>query len=247
MKEYTSNNYMYLAIYLLLVMVIQFVVNASIISSNCGGSITENMGAASVFTFLPWTLIFGVLVLVLTVYPGFKSAFSDVIGYFYVSSSANKLLTELLIDKDVQKKLDGDNTMNEQQKEAMQSAADTIIKICGNTSILINQIVPNNFNDYWKILTPLMKKQYQNDGAESLEKKKDLFDLVVTRDNVGEAMWFMYTGLLLTSIVQLKITTRGCASNPKTMEQNYQKFLSEEAAAKAAEQQATSTTYTITN
>ena len=54
--------------------------------------------------------------------------------------------------------------------------------------------------------------------------KNELFDLVVTRDNVGEFMWYMYTGILLTSIVQLKITTRGCASNPKTMEQNYQKF-----------------------
>jgi hypothetical protein len=98
-KEYITSNYMYLAIYLLLVMVIQFLVNASIISSNCGGNITENMGAAGVFTFLPWTLIFGVLAVVLTIYPGFKSAFSDVIGYFYVSSSANKILTELLIDK----------------------------------------------------------------------------------------------------------------------------------------------------
>ena len=247
MKEYTSSNYMYLAIYLLLVMVIQFMVNASIISSNCGGSITENMGAAGVFTFLPWTLIFGVLVLVLTVYPGFKSAFSDVIGYFYVSSSANKLLTELLIDKDIQNKLDSNIEMSEEQKKAMQSAADTIIKICGNTSILINQIVPNNFNDYWNILKPLRKKQYQEDNPETLEKKKELFELVVTRDNVGETMWFIYTGLLLTSIVQLKITTRGCSSNPKTMEQNYQKFLSDEAAAKAAQQKATDTTYTITN
>jgi len=247
-KEYTSNNYMYLAIYLLLVMVIQFMVNASIITTNCGGNITENMGAAGVFTFLPWTLIFGVLVLVLSVYPGFKSAFSDVIGYYYVSSSANKLLTELLIDKDVQQKLDTDNTLNVQQKEAMQSAADTIIKICGNTSILINQIVPNNFNDYWNILRPLRKQIYQNEESpETLEKKKQLFELVVTRDNVGEAMWFMYTGMLLTSIVQLKITTKGCASNPKTMEQNYKKFLDEEAAAKTAQQKATNTTYTITN
>ena len=57
-KEYISKNYMYLAIYLLLIMVIQFIVNASIISSTCGGNITENMGAAGVFTFLPWTLIF---------------------------------------------------------------------------------------------------------------------------------------------------------------------------------------------
>ena len=58
-------------------------VNSSIITSTCGGSITENMGAAGVFTFLPWVLIFGVLILVLTIYPGFKSAFSDVIGYFF--------------------------------------------------------------------------------------------------------------------------------------------------------------------
>ena len=37
-------------------------------------------------------------------------------------------------------------------------------------------------------------------------------------------MWYIYTGLLLTSLLQLKITTRGCVSNPKTMEENYQKF-----------------------
>ena len=41
-KEYVSNNYMYLAIYLLLVMVLQFIANASIISNNCGGSISRN-------------------------------------------------------------------------------------------------------------------------------------------------------------------------------------------------------------
>ena len=247
MKDYTTNNYLYLAIYLLLVMVIQFIVNASIISTNCGGSISENMGSAGIFTFLPWTLIFGVLVLVLTIYPGFKSAFSDVIGYFYISNSANSLLTELLIDKDIQTKLDNDNEMSSQDKEAMQSAADTIIKICGNTSILINQIVPSNFNDYWNILRPLRKKQYQNDSTETLEKKKELFELVVTRDNVGEAMWFIYTGILLTSIVQLKITTKGCSSNPKTMEKNYQKFLKEESKAKTSQEKATSTTYTITS
>ena len=60
-------------------------------------------------------------------------------------------------------------------------------------------------------------------------------------------MWYMYTGILLTSIVQLKITTRGCASNPKTMEQNYQKFKESEQQAKDAKAQATNTTYTITN
>ena len=243
-KNFISNNYMYLAIYVLLVIVIQFMVNSSIISTNCGGNITENMGAAGVLTFLPWTLIFGVLVLILTIYPGFKSAFSDVIGYYYVSSSANKILTELLINKDIEKKLTEDPNMTPEKKAALESAADTIIKICGNTAILINQIVPSKFYQYWSILRPIMKEKFQVDGPESDKMQNDLFDLVVTRDNVGEAMWYMYTGLLLTSIVQLKITNRGCTSNPKTMEANYQKFLEQEQKAKEEKEKA-SATYTI--
>jgi hypothetical protein len=246
-KEYISNNYMFLAVYLLLVIVVQFIVNTSIITSTCGGSVTENIGAAGVFTFLPWTLIFGVLVLILTIYPGFKSAFSDVIGYYWVSTSANKIINELLVDPNIQKKIDTEESATPQQKEALQSAADAIIKICGNTSILINQIVPSNFDSYWGILTPLMKQKYQTNSPETTDIKNKLYELVVTRDNVGEALWYIYTGVLLTSIVQLKITTRGCVTNPKTMEQNYQKFLDAEQQAQQQKDLATSTTYTITN
>ena len=245
-KSYISNTYMYLAIYIVLVILIQFMVNSSIISSTCGGNITENMGAAGIMTFLPWILIFGVLVLVLTMYPGFKSAFSDVIGYYYVSSSANKLLTDLLVNTDIEKKMAEDPNMTPDKKAGLESAADTIIKICGNTSILINQIVPSNFEQYWNILKPLMKDTYQKDGPETENMQNDLFDLVVTRDNVGEAMWYIYTGLLLTSIVQLKITSRGCTSNPQTMEANYQKFLQQEQQTQQTNQ-SSSTTYTLSS
>ena len=206
-QAYISNNYMYLAVYIVLVILIQFIVNSSIISTTCGGNITENMGAAGVITFIPWILIFGVLVLILTIFPGFKSAFSDVVGYYYVSSSANNLLTQLLINQNVENALNNDNTNQDTQvqdlspsappapqelldsqktsvkksvqksvpssvqglvpaqtigepaqliggknklkggaitKQQLQEAADTIVKICGNTSILINQIVPSN-------------------------------------------------------------------------------------------------------
>ena len=246
-KQYSTNNYMRLAIYFLLVIFIQFIVNSKIISSNCGGSISDNMGAAAIFTFLPWTLIFGLVIIILTIYPGFKTAFSDVIGYYWIHMSANKIITELLVDPDVQKKIDADTSSTVEQKEAMQSAADAILKICGNTSVLINQIVPTNFNSYWDILTPLMKDKYKQTGPQTDEIKKELFELVVTRDNVGESMWYIYTGILLTLLVQLKITSRGCQNNPKTMEQNYQKFLAAEQQAKQQQEMATSTTYTITN
>lgn len=244
-KKYISSSYMYLAIYVLLVILIQFMVNSSIIASNCGGNITENMGAAGVLTFLPWILIFGVLVLILTVYPGFKSAFADVVGYYYVSGSATKVLTELLVNKDIEKKLTEDPNMTPEKKLALESAADAIIKICGNTSILINQIVPSNFDQYWSILKPLMKEKYQVESPETDKIQNELFELVVTRDNVGEAMWYIYTGLLLTSIVQLKITNRGCSTNPKTMEANYQKFLEQEQKAKEEKEKSASTTYQL--
>jgi hypothetical protein len=243
--EYNKNNYLYLGIYLVLVMIIQFGVNAISISATCGGSITENIGAAGILTFIPWFLIFGVMIIVLILYPGFKSAFSDVIGYFYVSSAATKIITELLVNKDVEEKLDG--TESREDVKSLEEAADVIVKICGNTSILINQIVPDNFIKYWEILKPLMKSQYKDDASnEGKQMKKDLFELVVTRDNIGESLWYIYTGILLTSIVQLKITTRGCKSSTATMEKNYKDFLDKEADAKAKKDSSSGTVYTTT-
>jgi hypothetical protein len=264
--SFVSSNYMYLGVYLLLVIMIQFIVNASIITTTCGGSINENMGAAGAFTFIPWLLIFGVIVIVLVIYPGFKSAFSDVIGYYYVSTKANELLVELLASQGVDTAPPTTTATTTTTptttptskgqtggtKEELQKAADLILKICGNTSILINQMVPSNFDSYWKLLNPLKKEKYQMKNGNEISNdaqnlKKQLFELVVTRDTIGEALWYIYTGLLLTSIVQLKITSRGCVTNPQTMEANYAKFQEQDAAAKQQAASATSTTYTITN
>jgi hypothetical protein len=277
LQKYKTNNNIYLAVYVLLIIIIQFIVNASIITSTCGGSISENMGAAGLLTFIPWTLIFGVVIAVIMIYPGFKSAFSDVIGYFYVSGAANNILTELLINPELEKALnDNTNTNNTKQstspeipepsappeelvggknkkqrggttKQQLQEASDAIIKICGNNSILINQIVPSNFIDYWTTLKPLRKEKYQNDNSpETIDIQNRLFELVVTRDNVGEAMWYIYTGILITMIVQLKIATRGCAMNPATMNQNYDTYVANEQQNTAQQETASSVVYTIT-
>jgi hypothetical protein len=179
-------------------------------------------------------------------YPGFKTAFSDVIGYFYVSSSANKILTDLLIDKSIQQSMD-ESKITLKEKEDLQNAADAIIKICGNTSILINQIVPFNFINYWSILNPLMKEKFQSDNPESEFKRNELFDLVVMRDTIGEMMWYIYTGVLLTSIVQMKISTNPCYISPKQMEQNYTAFLEEENKVQQQNTTAQSTVYTISS
>lgn len=284
-KEYLKNHNLFLAIYLLLVIITQFIVNASVITNMCGGNVTENIGSAGLITIFPWLIIFGSVIIILVLYPGFKSAFSDVVGYYFVSFSANKLLTTLLIDKDVEKQLDNNANISDNEKQSIRNAADTIIKICGNTSILINQIVPSNFLEYWKILEPLMKEEYKNltnktlnptttsnlmgqmtplqpsdpllpqpnyeeamkmsggqsNGSSNLQQK--LLELVVTRDNVGESMWYIYTGLLITSFVQLTIITKGCKSSPKTMDNNYQAYLDKMKTETAKIEKSTGTIY----
>jgi hypothetical protein len=276
-KSYLNNEKIYLAVYFLAILIIQFVINAYVVTQACGGSITQNIAASGGYTFIPWTILFGIVIVVIMIFPGFKSAFSDVVGYFYVAGSANKLLTDLLINDKVNDqivKATGGENVNQPQvvpsapmeptktpaipqgnvrlvggtsKQELEKAADLIVKICGNTSILINQIVPSNFVEYWNILKPLMKSQYQNDGPLANEKRNELFELVVTRDNVGEAMWYIYTGFLIASVVQLKITTRGCAVNPTQMAKNYQNYVAEQEKSEQQQQQATSTVYTITN
>jgi hypothetical protein len=77
--------------------------------------------------------------------------------------------------------------------------------------------------------------------------RDELLKLVVSRDNVGEFMWYLYTGILVISIVQYYILSRGCVSDASTMEKNYQKFLENEDAAQAQQDAGQNTTYTITS
>ena len=276
-----------LAIYALIILLTQFGLNVSAIIEKCGGSASQNIGVAALFTFLPWTLIFGIVLAVLIVFPGFKSAFSDVIGYFYISDKAHILFSEMLAIKgDVANKIE---TLPTSEKQAASSTADALIKLCGNVGILINQIVPSNFNDYWQLLQPLMKPAemlasqplYQNfivterekeqekakeEGTKTIQSvtpqaggqskpasasdyyRDELLKLVVSRDNVGEFMWYLYTGVLVISIVQYYILSRGCLSDASTMEKNYQKFLQNEDDIKAQQDAAgQNTTYTITS
>jgi hypothetical protein len=269
-------------IYFILVLLTQFAINASVLSSMCGESgVSRNViGQAAFYTIIPWTFFFGIVILVLYVFPNFKSAFSDVVGYFYVSKDANNILVTLLknqgspeitarvfgennnegkgVDISVPDKINfsdknpdfetglekqlfqfdkpasemnfganlnhtikvlqerlniseakGVDTASSPKEITDASANDLIMKICGNSGILINQMSPTNFESYWNTLSSLFKDKYKNSSAGNVLKQQ-LFELVVTRDNIGESMWFAYTGFLVTSIVQFQMASSSC-------------------------------------
>lgn len=205
--QYMNSHYLYLAIYVFLVIGVQCIVNASILSAKCGGNLDANFRTASMLTIGPWLFIFGVLSIMLVMFPGFKSVFSDIIGYYYVSHSASKLMTTMMSCEEIEQSLATDTSMPVKKRASLEAIANLIGNICHNTSIVINYMVPSNFDDYWKILTPLMKPEYHM-GGHNL--RAELFALVVTRDNIGEAMWYVYTGIVLTAIVQLTMSTQTC-------------------------------------
>lgn len=246
--QYTKNNLLYLAIYFLLVVVLQFSLNTYFITTTCGGSIPQNMGTAGLMTFIPWLFIFGTILIILIMYPGFKSAFSDVIGYYCVSGSASKILNELLVDAEIYKEIEKSSEGDSTKLEALKSTASLVTKLTGNMSLLINKIVPTNFVEFWNLLKPLMKEQYK-EGENAISIRNKLLDLSSMRENIGEAMWYIYAGIVLISIVQYNITSRGCINDLSTMQKNYQNFQEKEENAKttADASNANNTLYTISN
>jgi hypothetical protein len=203
------------------------------------------MGVAGLVTLIPWVLIFGGMMAILMAFPGFKSAFSDVVGFYFVSSSASNILNELLVNAQVYKEIQTSSEGSTEKLEALQATASLVTKLTGNMGLLINKIVPSNFIEFWNILQPLMKEKYKNNDT-GVKMRNDLLNLAFTRENIGEGMWFIYTGVILISIIQYNLATRGCINNVSTMQANYATFQAQEQAAAAKVAAVPQTQYTIT-
>jgi hypothetical protein len=226
-----------LAFYLGVVVVSQFFLNTSYLMSKCGGSLDKNIGAAALFTFIPWMLIFGVMLAVLIIFPGFKTAFSDVIGYYVVAGGANDIFGSILLGNDLNEMIE--KSGNDSQRNELKKAAEAIVKICGNKSILINQMNPDNFLEIWDVLKALMVP-----GAyENVEIKKQLLDLVVLKDNIGEALWYIYTSILISSIVYYNLATRGCVKSIDQIKSDHDAYIQQQEDADKQAELNNSTTY----
>lgn len=237
--DFYTKNMKSLAFYLGIVVVSQLFLNIGYLMAKCGGSLDKNIGAAALFTFIPWILIFGVMLAVLIIFPGFKSAFSDVIGYYVVSGGANEIFGQILLGTDLNEMIEQTTDVN--KKNELTKAAEAIIKICGNKSILINQMNPDNFLDIWKTLKPLMTPgSFDNETL-----KQELLNLVVLKDNIGEAFWYVYTAILISSIVYYNLATRGCVKSVDQMKADHDAYIEKQEAAAEQAKLNNSTTYVV--
>jgi hypothetical protein len=241
--DYHSKTIKSLVFYLGMVVASQFFLNIGYLIAKCGGSINKNIGSAAIFTFIPWILIFGVMLAVLLVFPGFKGAFSDVIGYYVVAGKANNILSSLLKTTDFDEVIK--HTSSPEEKEKLSKTADALTKILGNKGILINQMNPENFLDIWKMLTPLMKPDAELPADDKTKFQQDLLNIVVLKDNIGEGLWYIYTAILISSIVYYNLATRGCVKDVDQIKADHDAYIQQQEEALKQEEINNSTVYTI--
>jgi hypothetical protein len=198
-------------IYIILLLTSQFVINIGLTKTLCGET---HVKTAFIYTLIPWVLIFGMLNLMLVMFPGWLRPFSNTIGYFIINlvGGLNNLLGNILKSKE-----------NTENKELTQ----TLGKIYDNPSLLINEI-PNpsfGFDDFWD---KLRAGKLLASGAGKYEEQ--LKDLVRLKFVISKFIWFLLAGLLTVSTSYNYLIKSGCNTSVKEMVQrhnDYEKLVAE--------------------
>jgi len=192
-----------LVTYLLLIAVSSLVINNAAIKDKCG---EDNYGAAFLATLIPWGLIFGLLNLVLLIFPGWKAPFSNTFGYLIIRlAGISDILNNVIKTK--------------AGKEDEKGVSEMIAKIYTDKSLLINEVTPTNFPEFWETMNKgkLLKKTAN-------EYKQKLKSLIILKDMVSEFIWYLLTGTIITTLSSNYISSMKCTPSPEYLERKHKEW-----------------------
>ena len=212
----------YFSIYLLLSVIGQYFITLGLSASICG---TPQFYTSIFAVFFPWTFIFGVMALMLQVFPAWLAPFSNTLGYFVVSMSGlSKIMREILLDP-----ISGG--------ELGDAASKALSHIYADQSVLINQVTLTNFDTFWNDISTLRKG-----GDQELLKTK-LRHLVILKNTISRFIWYTLAGVLAISVSYNYLVNANCSTTVQHIEQ---KQMQSAKATKTAEMDAANqVTYTI--
>ena len=194
-------------IYFILVLISQFILNIYLAKQLCNSP--SNVGTAAVATIIPWILIFGLLNLLLTMFPGWLAAFSNTIGYAVASIvGVSSLFTEKLLNVDNQ--------------NGTRDTLKVIQNILSDPSTIINTLNDGNIKDFWnKSVSPgvnLFKTDFKPIEDETANNNPLFYELkkyIMLKNLVSYFIWYLLTGILITSISYNYMLSVPCVQTPK--------------------------------
>ena len=186
--------------YLIIIVGYQIAVNISQSAQLCNG--TPQVMPAIMYTLLPNFLIFGTLILLLNMFPGWRAPFSNTIGFMVVSvfMGMNGTFNDLLETKKGSKLLE---------------------KICTDKSLIINEMTHANYDIF---LSNLSKDGILNPKYTTLDAYKDLWKYIAIKNNIADFIWYTLTGMLVIFTTSNALLDIRCSYTEKQSAANSDKF-----------------------
>ena len=201
-------------IYISTILFSQFLLNINLTNDICGEA---NTFTAFIYTFIPWTIIFGVIILFLTIFPGWLSPFSNTFGYFLIRMYGLNQKFEAVVAQP--------NTTG------VTSPSDQLLQnILSNKSILINE-VPNANTGFDNFINSLKNMNLLQQNVNSVKDPTTnnysdsnilaLQDLIQIKFLIAKIIWYLLSGLLTISIAYNSIIQSECKNSIKYIEKTY--------------------------
>jgi len=202
--EESSNNFIFLIIYILLLIIGMYFLNLNISKAICKDDAPQY---SNVFfaTLLPWIIVFGVLYIILEIFSGWVRPFSNTIGYTIV----NLLGAETILEKMLNKK-DKNPTIAEALRKLEQHKSKFINEFDPDKSSF-SQFIEKLHDEGLTVTTKLTKNELTDDELE-------LFKLVNIKHIIGKLMWYILAGSVISSISYNYIINIKCTKTLKDIE-----------------------------
>jgi type VI protein secretion system component Hcp len=188
-------------IYIVILVIGEYFTTLALTKKMCG---SHQWVSALLASLIPWLLIFGVVNVMLKIFPGWLSPFSNTFGYGIAKIAGLSKLTKQLFKS----KIDTDS-------QELKGVQELLANIYGDQSLLMNEITPTNFYEFWKKLSPLFK----NESKNNMSLKDSLFNIIRIKQMVSEYIWYLLTGLLVTSVSYNYVVNTSCSNSVKDMQQ----------------------------
>ena len=204
-------------IYIVLIIIGEFFINLSLSTAMCKDSQT---GTALITTLIPWCAIYGLISMLLNMFPGWLKPFSNTFGYFFTYWF------------DIQK------VFLDSLKEGKKPSEIALLK--EDPKLLINEL-PFELDKFKQVVKQIGK------FTEDKDKMNDLFNLVMIKKTVAEYIWYILIGSLVTSISYNYVINSTCESSVDSMKKIHKQYMQDETKKMNDKQQQPSTNYVVTD
>lgn len=192
--------------------------------SLCGSA---QIGSVFTWGLVPWIFIFLGINVLLKLFPGWKSPFSNTFGYGIVNLMGVK------------------NTLNELLKSNFKSKDYNLNKIAEkmyqDESLLINEMTPVNFDSAIQRLKPIIDTA-KSGYSETIDRLRHLVRL---KDEISRAIWYLLSGLLTISVSNMGIASSGCEKSSSQIKKEVDEYHKQMDESHSKAQNETPTKYTI--